>query len=1183
MTLTLNERFPPRTAVRILIVVAVTLFAFVSTAWAQDASLVGAGLTEIEGDDGGGKNWALLIGINYAGRQDEIRSDQRNQRALPELKNATNDAKELKSVLTTYYHYDSSRVVLLTDDGENVPTYHRIRDEITNLHTKVGEEDSLLVFFAGHGFKQPLDQSTNGGKNVLLLPYDVRLHEGRPVAASTFGLPDEFFDLLKESKARHKLMILDCCYSGEIFNARGKVGFQSQSQSANRGDKSLQRESSFQAIASCRPSQKADDGRGGNSKFTTALLDGLKHLPARREGDRRVWANRLLAYMSPHFDESQRPDCRSLVSSNGEFCFDPKEASVFEEFILKPGELAQLRAMVVSRQGSWWFEEMPWFLPAIREQVMLEHENQTTQPRSAGFVDLIAFDDLKSTAQNTIKRNRQLGTEIERKRFEYAETLMHADSKTLRESMDRIERELSSLIPANAGTAFPTQKAAGPGTPTDSANGGDAGYSPQDIHFLAVIQHALGMRDEAKISYERAKQAYQDAIKGRESPPVSLRILSALCMADHGEFLRSKLREYKHAADEFEAARREIAPSVPAVDESKDRDKDKLEKHAVKLNREELASAFFRIFMLCKEADACLGVKHWDRANHLLTKAVDVATAFATGHFLEAHVHRRRAWAKIIQWRIQEAKCSFERSNQILHEQFLREARERGDLVDDDVAFAVADDESADRRPTLSTSGSVCQLKTRFKRIGPIFHKSQDEASKIAYLHNLHGIAMATRFQGDTPGAVSYYRALASEVHKALFKFWSSSADRDIEQQFVSRMINTQERLGDCNLFGNPNDRDLAEAFDDYRRALGFVHFNCDMVARARSEAALLYKQSLALSLPSSIQDTELALELCERADKVYQQERETAGGLWQALGQLTTRTVQLLDESVRKEQESSTHKSNAADDLRRTILAYRDEIGRTPHRDQLELCLFASNVLLMHAGKKSKYQTSADADLLLGFCRLALSTQEQVESSAAVAVSESRDYLRPYFDSVMRAKLRDPAPRTKELVEIHAEATLGRHYVKPNQSLPTLAMYTLGDACYLVMDLPHERGKCVDLSATYDIQAIQKAIQSSDQRLQLPRDIYQTLIDWKARIARSSKIAIDLRWQDPVNDLLTVFPLAVHSTDPDRVVVKKPDNTAAPRADVRLIGHFPFNLPSGFLPKARVIDFDLPGASPSD
>jgi len=1133
------------------------------------------GIIPIGKREGYRKNWALLIGINYTGRQEGIRNDPENRRALPELKNAANDAKAIASVLTTYYQYDPDAVVVLTDDSSDEsdkPTAARILDELNKLclPERIQPEDSVLFFFAGHGFKMDRESALNGNA-VSLLPYDVTLSRGRPVGTNTLDLPDGLFNLVAKIPASNKLIVLDCCYSGEIFNARGNIAFQPRGEAANRSDVMLQREPTFQAIASCRATQVASDGRDGNSKFTTALLDGLKHIPARSDGaDReRVWANRLLAYIRPNFDESQRPDCRNLIQTTGEFCFYPRNIAKFSEFALHDDEKSHLKALMVSRQGNWWFDEMPWFLPGIRSEIVKEHEKSQPAMRSANFSDLIQVEELKATAKKLIQDHLNTTDPLQKLRFRYAQDLMQGlDAKKLETTLQRIEAEMSDHLAAldanESGTADSTSSSNTSSAPPETTK--TFQFAPEDIHFLAVVQHSLGKKAEAEATYDRAIKAYElvqsnDADGARPS----LHILAALCRADHGEFLDA-LREPQKAAKEFSIARRTVLSLL------------------MEQNRTEDSAAFFRIFMLCREADACLAMNRWSQANQLLIEAVDVAEALAPNHFLQAHVHRRRAWAKIIQWKIQDARCSFQRSNEILYAQFLREARDRGELVNatkrpsatDVAATVVAPDHNsetvdvADTKPMLGVNSkplATCGTNSLHEELGPVFRDSTDHASKIAYLHNLHGIAMATRFHGDTLGSARYYRWLAGEVEDALTRFRDSPTEADLESQFIGRVINTQERLGDCNLFGNPEDRDLHEAIDDYRRAMDRVHLmrkweSSEDTSRDsdRQRASLLYKQALALSLPSAIQNTELALEMCRRADEVYKPQKQKATGLWQALGELTTNVVRCIHDSSQLHSTGDIQRSpSSSEELRRTILEYRDTVGAgtVPHRDQLELCLFASKVLLEHSGPQGTFQTMTDADLLLSFCRLALSPYSSDshwnDGGTVSERSESRAYLRPYYDSVMRAKLRLPMKHVKDLLEIQAEATLGTYYIKREESRPVLATYAMSNDCYLIVDLPHGVSMCVPLTEMYGIETIREATVSSKQALPLPTNIHQALVEWRTRLSPSANVQLELRWEDSPSDAFSVRQIDEQSTE-SMTFVAKP-----------IVGKFPFQLPDGF------------------
>src|SRR5205823_995899 len=81
--------------------------------------------------------------------------------------------------------------------------------------------------------------------------------------------------------------------------------------------------------------------------------------------------------------------------------------------------------------------------------------------------------------------------------------------------------------------------------------------------------------------------------------------------------------------------------------------------------------------------------------------------------------------------------------------------------------------------------------------------------------------------------------------------------------RLIERMVNSLERQADCNLFGDRPD--LAEAADDYRRALRI----CPLLSPDREASVsvnLLYKQAIALALPSPVRDPEAARDLVHLA-----------------------------------------------------------------------------------------------------------------------------------------------------------------------------------------------------------------------------------------------------------------------------------------------------------------------------
>ncbi|GAA4469632.1 caspase family protein [Novipirellula rosea] len=1049
----------------------------------------------------GGENWAILIGVNYTSRQEELRDggDLLSRDALPALSNAANDALAIADILTNYYDYDKDRVIVLTDDKgtdvERLPTKSNISRELLRLSKDANEDDTVFFFFAGHGIK--LRSQSTSGNNVAMLAMDVELKEGEPIG-NLFGLPFGLIDDLGRIKAKQKLLVLDCCHSGEIFNQhRASTTFQPPSGGSGRTDENLLNAPAFQAMASCRASQLASDGRDGNSKFTSAFLHGLRRIPAQNQ-KQVVTAHALLKHLEGYFDPSQRPDCRNLVEQNGdagEFSFKPRPEADFRKFLVEELEEAYLRSMVVSRQGSWWFQECPWFIPSIRAEMVQVYDSYQVVARGNEVADLLDAESLRLAADAALRQLKEGESEIARLRRKHASLLLDADSgKKLSEALSEIESDLEPLLPKSLSV----EASRGIAPKVAPANSMDKDLQAADVHLLAVVKHSLSQVDADKI-YRQALRMYDhemlptvaqlNKVSTDNEEKVfnySLQILKALCRVDYAEFLQRELKQHKPAAEQYQQARREIEQLT--FD-----------------GKQKGYADFFMAFTLCSEADAWIGINRWKQADALLDEAKELAkpklnglTSPVAGHFLEAHIYRRNAWCKMMQWKIDDAVCSFHTSNQIL-------LNRMSGTSGDDSSTLPSNDEM-----------SCVDVLVANKRV---FDESRDYSSKVAYLHNLHGIAMGIRFQGETARAATEYRILTDRVESAFGQFRSDSADAAIENQFIGRTINTQERLGDCNLFGDPDVRDLKEALDDYRRAMMRVHLLRDS-ARDQTTAVLLYKQALALSLPSSFTDHELANQMCEVADKIYLPRKDKAGGLLDALGTLTTLCVRACEQSA-KAKSTGGSELTAQNDLRECILAYRDKVGTTPHRDQLELCLFASDVLLKHAGSRSKYQTLADADLLLSFCRIALDSYQASgndDPEQDNQVSDAVKYLRPYFDTAMNAKMKLGDAQVKEMLQIQAEATLGKLDIKDSEVKPILAVYTLDGKPYLLVDIPFSVSRCVPLAESYyNVQMVRDACQST-KKLPLPDDIYDALSGWmKQNPSASLSSSVDCRWRDSV------------------------------------------------------------------
>jgi hypothetical protein len=144
-------------------------------------------------------------------------------------------------------------------------------------------DGDVLLYFSGHGFL-----STTGG---LLCTSDATKDD--------WGVPmQEVVDLALQSRARHILIILDCCHSGDIANPA------MLNKDGGKNPLATLRENMTVIVAS-----RANEGAieaGGHGLFTAALIDALEGGAADHMGF--VTAPALYTYVSRRFTAwDQRP------------------------------------------------------------------------------------------------------------------------------------------------------------------------------------------------------------------------------------------------------------------------------------------------------------------------------------------------------------------------------------------------------------------------------------------------------------------------------------------------------------------------------------------------------------------------------------------------------------------------------------------------------------------------------------------------------------------------------------------------------------------------------------------------------------------------------------------------------------------------------------------------------------
>jgi hypothetical protein len=137
-----------------------------------------------------------------------------------------------------------SQIVYLRDKET---TQSRIDAAFSAQLKKLGPDDLLIVYYAGHGTK------SDDGKDVFLASYDAG--DDDVEGWSINSVPGK----INASKCSHVLWLIDCCYSGQAGLAIAK-------------------QSTGQAYG-CITSSAASESSTGHWTFTEALLDAFRGIP----------------------------------------------------------------------------------------------------------------------------------------------------------------------------------------------------------------------------------------------------------------------------------------------------------------------------------------------------------------------------------------------------------------------------------------------------------------------------------------------------------------------------------------------------------------------------------------------------------------------------------------------------------------------------------------------------------------------------------------------------------------------------------------------------------------------------------------------------------------------------------------------------------------------------------------
>lgn len=226
-----------------------------------------------------GTIWSAVIGIN-------------DYQSARDLKYAVNDARGFAAYLTDQVGVPRDHVFLLTDAAASKTKIESLLG--TQLKRAASEDDSVIIFYAGHGAVETDPSNPDGdGFEKYLLPYDAQLDD---LYASSISMND-IRTIFGRIRAKRLIFISDTCYSG---SAGGRTLLTAKSR-ANLSDRFMDRISHGKGrviISSCSANEvsKEDDALG-HGIFSYYLLEGLRG-KADQDGDGIITVDELFAFLS---------------------------------------------------------------------------------------------------------------------------------------------------------------------------------------------------------------------------------------------------------------------------------------------------------------------------------------------------------------------------------------------------------------------------------------------------------------------------------------------------------------------------------------------------------------------------------------------------------------------------------------------------------------------------------------------------------------------------------------------------------------------------------------------------------------------------------------------------------------------------------------------------------------------
>ena len=263
------------------------------------------------------------------------------------LFNAVKDAEDIIQVLLQRYDCQKDKVVRLYNKAANKPEIFGALDDLTS---KVTDKDSVLIYYAGHGYYH---ESNNTGH---LIPQSA----GDKVwdYISNANLKDH----IRAINSLHTFLIIDSCFSGSLFSQSRIAGASMDTSILNFTQRVGARASRW-CLAAGMIEEVGDGRHGENSPFAQAVLSFLK-----TNQDSQFPASALVQYVkkvTPN-NAKQTPIGGILFKMKdlgGEFIFRLKRnAQADWKYVKEANKVSTFRAFLTNYPTSPHRDEASWLL-----------------------------------------------------------------------------------------------------------------------------------------------------------------------------------------------------------------------------------------------------------------------------------------------------------------------------------------------------------------------------------------------------------------------------------------------------------------------------------------------------------------------------------------------------------------------------------------------------------------------------------------------------------------------------------------------------------------------------------------------------------------------------------------------------------------------------------------------------